>query len=52
MMENGLQPDAKNVDAIDNFPSPKFKRNLRCFPEFINCIAKFVPNMLVISEPL
>lgn len=49
---DGLKPDPKKIDTVCKFPAPKDKQELLRFLGMINYLAKFIPNMSEINEPL
>lgn len=48
----GLQPDAKQVEAIQNVPEPQDKKSLQQFLGMVTYLYKFIPNMSTIAAPL
>ena len=52
LTKEGLKPDEKKIEVISKFPAPKDKTELLRFMGMINYLAKFVPRISDINEPL
>ena len=48
----GLKPDPKKVEAILKLPTPKSKEDIEGLNEMVNCLAKFLPRLSHVMEPL
>lgn len=49
---NGLKPDPGKVEVITKFPPPQDKTELLRFMGMVNYLAKFIPRLSDINEPL
>ena len=49
---NGLKPDPNKVKAMREMPEPKSKEDIRRFLGCIHYLAKFIPNLSEIDQPL
>ena len=49
---DGNLPDPDKVEAITKMPRPRDKAEVRRFLGMINCMAKFLPKLSELSEPL
>jgi len=49
---DGLKPDPDKITAIENMPKPKSKQELISLLGFINYLAKFLPQLAQVSQPL
>ena len=49
---DGLKPDAKNVQAIVDFPTPKTVRQVHRFMGMVNFYRRFIPMCSVVARPL
>ncbi len=52
LTSNGLQPQAKKIDAIQRIATPKNKKQLRQFLGMINYYREMIPNKTMIANPL
>nr|KAG5708513.1 hypothetical protein BaRGS_026240 [Batillaria attramentaria] len=50
--ENGIRPDPEKVAAIQDMPAPQCITELQRFFGMVNFLAKFVPNLASVTEPL
>ena len=50
--ENGIEADPKKTKSVDDFPTPTNITELQRFNGMVNQLAKFVPNLAQINEPL
>jgi hypothetical protein len=50
--ENGVEPDNRKVEAIQNFPKPNTVRQLKSFLGFAGYYRRFVPHFSKIAAPL
>ena len=50
--QDGVKPDGEKVDAIMNMPPPTDKKGVERLLGTVNYLAKFIPNMSVINEPI
>ncbi|XP_061153604.1 uncharacterized protein plppr3b isoform X2 [Syngnathus typhle] len=50
--ENGVRPDPAKVEGIEKFPKPQNVAELRRFIGMVNYLAKFVPEMATVGQPL
>ena len=48
----GLGPDPKKIEALEHMDDPCNVAELRAFLGFVTYLAKFLPNMATISQPL
>ena len=49
---DGLKPDPHKIIAIENMPKPRSKQELMSLLGFINYLAKFLPHLAQVSQPL
>lgn len=49
---DGLKPDPDKITAIENMPRPRSKQELMSLLGFINYLAKFLPHLAQVSQPL
>ena len=49
---NGLHPDPKKTAAIQNFPTPQNRTELRQFNGLLNQLSKFVPRLSTLTAPV
>ncbi len=47
-----IKKDSKKTDAVRNWPSPKWVKEVQAFLGLMNYYWKFVPNYARIAEPL
>ena len=52
LTNHGLQPDPKKVDAISNLKPPADVKALKRFLGMVNYLAKFLPNLSDMTQPL
>ena len=52
LTSNGVKPDPKKTDAIRKMPVPTNIKELKTFLGMVNYMAKFIPDLSTISEPL
>ncbi|KAK3737630.1 hypothetical protein QZH41_006455 [Actinostola sp. cb2023] len=50
--KDGLKPDPEKITAIENMPKPTSKQGLMSLLGFINYLAKFLPKLAQVSQPL
>jgi transposase InsO family protein len=50
--KDGLKPDPEKITAIDNMPKPTCKQEMMSLLGFINYLAKFLPKLAEVSQPL
>ena len=50
--EKGIRPDPAKTEAIRSFPVPQKVNDLQRFMEMVNQMAKFIPNLANLNEPL
>lgn len=50
--ENGVKPDPKKIDIVQNFPVPKNQKQIKSFLGLIGYYRKFVENFSKIAKPL
>ena len=48
----GLKPDPNKVKAIEEYPQPRTKEDLRHFLGLVNYLGEFISNLAAVSEPL
>lgn len=48
----GISPDPERVCAITNMPPPQDKKGVECLLGVLNYVAKFIPDMLSIMQPI
>ena len=49
---DGLKPDPGKIDAVRNMPKPKDVKAVRRFCGFVNYLAKFLPRLSEVLEPI
>ncbi|CAC5393321.1 unnamed protein product [Mytilus coruscus] len=49
---DGVRPDQENIRAIKEMPAPTDKKGVQRLLGTINYLAKFVPNMSAVTEPI
>ena len=49
---NGLAPDVKKVEAVQNARPPRTAAEVRSFLGLVNYCARFIPNFATLAEPL
>ena len=49
---DGIKPDQRKVQAINNMEKPTNRKELQCFLGMVNYLARFLPNLSVKTEPL
>ena len=49
---DGLKPDPDKITAIESMPKPTSKHELMSLLGFINYLAKFLPQLVQVSQPL
>ena len=52
MTAQGLKPDPKKVETILKLPTPKSKEDIERLNDAVNYLAKFLPRLSYIMEPL
>ena len=50
--KEGVKPDKEKVEAIVNMPPPTDKKEVERLLGTVNYLAKFIPNMSIINEPI
>ena len=50
--EDGIKPDPKKTDAVQNFPTPKTPKHIKSFMGLASYYRKFIPNFSEIASPL
>lgn len=50
--QDGLKPDPDKVKAVKNMPKPKCKQEALSLLGFINYLAKFLPKLSEVAQPL
>lgn len=50
--KEGVKPDPKKVEAVDNFPRPKGRKNIKQFLGLAGYYRRFIPNFATIAKPL
>ena len=50
--ETGVRPDPQKVASIENFPEPQNVVELRRYLGMVNYLAKFVPELSTVGQPL
>jgi hypothetical protein len=49
---NGVKPDEKKVQAVQQFPTPKSTKHLKAFLGLAGYYRRFIPNFIAIARPL
>ena len=49
---DGLKPDPGKIDAVRSMPKPKDVKAVRQFRGFVNYLAKFLPRLSEVLEPI
>ena len=49
---NGVEPDPQKIQAITNMPAPTNKAEVRTFQGTVTYLAKFLPHLSTIMEPI
>jgi hypothetical protein len=52
LTSDGIKPDPKKVEAIQNMPQPTDVPSVKRFLGMVNYLSKFLPNISTITEPL
>ena len=52
LTQEGVKPDPKKLEAIQNMPTPEDKQAIQRLLGMVNYVAKFSPNVSIVSEPL
>ena len=52
LTSEGIKPDPKKVEAIQNMPQPTDVPSVKRFLGMVNYLSKFLPNISTITEPL
>ena len=52
LTSQGLQPDPKKIQAVNNMPPPQDKESLQRFLGMLTYLSKFIPNLSQIASPL
>ena len=52
LTQNGVQPDQEKIKAIAAMPPPEDKKGVERLLGMVNYMAKFIPNLSTISEPI
>lgn len=52
LTQNGVEPDPEKVKAIVEMPPPQDKKGIERLLGTVNYLAKFIPNMSTITEPI
>ncbi|GFO19570.1 polyprotein [Plakobranchus ocellatus] len=52
LAQNGVQPGREEVKAITAMPPPEDKKGVEIFLGTVNYMAKFIPNLSMISKPI
>ena len=50
--QEGVKPDPKKIEAVEKFPIPKNKRNIKQFLGLIGYYRKFIPDFAKLANPL
>lgn len=50
--QEGVRPDPTKVAAIQDFPTPTSKTDLRRINGMLNQMAKFIPNLAILNAPM
>ena len=48
----GVKPDPAKVKNIRDMPNPEDKKGVKRILGTVNCLAKFIPNLSQVEEPL
>ena len=48
----GLKPDPEKIEAVRNMPKPGNVKAVRRFCGFVNYLAKFLPRLAQVLEPI
>ena len=49
---DGLKPDPEKVEAVHNMPKPEIVKAVKRFCGFVNYLAKFLPRLAGVLEPI
>jgi hypothetical protein len=52
LSKDGIRPDPEKIKAIKDMPAPVDKKGVQRLLGTVNYIAKFVPNMSTMTEPI
>lgn len=52
LTNEGVKPDPKKTEAIIKMPMPQNVKELKSFLGMVNYLAKFIPHLSTLSEPL
>jgi hypothetical protein len=52
LISDGIKPDPKKMEAIQNMPQPINVPSVKGFLGMVNYLSKFLPNISTITEPL
>ena len=50
--QEGVKPDPKKIEAVEKFPIPKNKKNIKQFLGLIRYYRKFIPDFAKLAKPL
>jgi len=50
--ERGVEPDARKIESVKNFPTPKTVKQLKTFVGLVGYYRKFIPQFSKIAAPL
>jgi len=50
--DRGVEPDARKVESVKNFPTPKKVNQLKSFVGLVGYYRKFIPQFSKIAAPL
>ena len=52
LTEKGVKPDKEKIKAITEMPAPTDKKGVQRLLRTVNYLAKFVPNLLTVTDPI
>ena len=52
ILEDGVKPEPKKIEAVKNFPIPRRRKNIKQFHGLVGYYRRFIPQFAKIAKPL
>jgi len=50
--EHGVEPDARKLEVIEHFPTPRTPKQLKSFLELVGYYRRFIPQFSKVASPI